>query len=162
MATPPRGRADYLRLGDWNAQCSMCGGKFKAGEMVRNWQGMWRCQRCNEPRQPQDFVRAPQDNPAPPWIQPFKSIYAGVCSPNSMTAIACEAVAGCAIAGYISPAFDPCINNGIIPVGSAAEAALLECECCCTAEGISGIAGFAVAGCAVPGVATIYNPLLCC
>lgn len=63
------GRADYLALGDWNAVCSMCGRKRKASELQRNWQGMWRCPEHNEPRQPQDFVRAVPDVQTAPWVQ---------------------------------------------------------------------------------------------
>jgi len=68
--TPPKGRADYLELGDWNAQCSMCNRKMKASMMVKNWQGMYRCPEHNEPRQPQDFVRAVPDIMSVPWSQP--------------------------------------------------------------------------------------------
>lgn len=64
------GQADYLELGDWNAVCSMCGFKRKAGTLTKNWQGMWRCPIHNESRQPQDFVRAVPDVQTPPWTQP--------------------------------------------------------------------------------------------
>lgn len=62
--------ADYLDLGNYNATCSMCGGKFKASELEKNWQGMYRCWQCNEPRQPQDYVRAVPDIQTPSWVQP--------------------------------------------------------------------------------------------
>lgn len=65
--------ADFLRLGDWNAVCSMCNGKFKASELKKHWQGMYRCVKCWEPRHPQDFVRSVPDNPTPPWVQPETS-----------------------------------------------------------------------------------------
>lgn len=71
MAGPTRGPADYLALGDWNAQCSMCGRKRKASELVKNWQGQYRCPEHNEPRHPQDFVKGVADNPMPPWVQPI-------------------------------------------------------------------------------------------
>ena len=64
------GRADYQAPGDWNVRCSMCGFKRKASELVKNWQGLYRCPEHNEARHPQDFVKAVQDNPAPPWTQP--------------------------------------------------------------------------------------------
>lgn len=60
---------DYYAPGTWNAICSMCGFTFKANELSRNWQGMYRCSRCQEPRQPQDFVRAVPDIQTPPWVQ---------------------------------------------------------------------------------------------
>ena len=63
---PPR---DYFSPGDWNVNCSMCGRKIKASSAVQNWQGQWRCQQHNEPRQPQDFVRAVPDIQTPPFVQ---------------------------------------------------------------------------------------------
>lgn len=63
------GRADYLRLGDWNAACFACGFKFKASELRRQWQGFYTCRSCWEPRQPQDFVRAQADIQTAPWSQ---------------------------------------------------------------------------------------------
>ena len=65
------GKADYLALGDYNARCSMCGAKFNASQLVRNWQGMYRCRKCNEPRHPQDYVKAVPDIQTPPWTQPL-------------------------------------------------------------------------------------------
>ena len=64
------GQADYLELGTWNASCSMCGHKFKANQLTKNWQGQYRCSRCQESRHPQDFVRAVPDVQTPPWTQP--------------------------------------------------------------------------------------------
>lgn len=59
MGSPPaRGAADYWSAGDWNIICSVCGTKLKFSQAVRNWQGMWRHPKCNEPRHPQDFVHA--------------------------------------------------------------------------------------------------------
>lgn len=111
MSSPVRGRADFLDLGNWNAQCSMCGRKRKAGDLVQNWQGLWRCPEHNEPRQPQDFVRAPVDNQLPPFVQVNTYQYVYVCDPEGMTAITWYAVAGCVTAGYRSPAFDPSVTD---------------------------------------------------
>ena len=69
MARPINGRADYYKPGDWNAVCSMCGAKRKASQLVLNWQGQYRCPEHNEPRQPQDFVRAVPDVQSVPWAQ---------------------------------------------------------------------------------------------
>lgn len=112
MTTPPRGRADYLELGDWNAVCSMCGRKRKSSSLVRNWQGMWRCPEHNEARHPQDFVRGVQDVQTPPWTQPMPAdTFVAFCTPNGKTSIAGFAVAGCWIAGWIDPAFDPSVST---------------------------------------------------
>lgn len=112
MRSTVRGRADFFRLGDWNAQCSICGGKFKASEMVQNWQGMWRCRADNESRQPQDFVRAVPDNALPAFIQPHTEVFVGVCDPNAISAWIDYATVDCVIVDYISPAFNPDIPPG--------------------------------------------------
>lgn len=64
------GEADYLKLGDHNAQCFECGRKFKAGTLKRHWKGYWVCPEHWEIRQPQDFVRGTTDKQTPPWVQP--------------------------------------------------------------------------------------------
>lgn len=108
------GRADYLALGDWNARCSMCSFKRKASTLTKNWQGMWRCPEHNEPRQPQDFVRAVPDVQTPPWTQPGgEDTFVAVCSPNGRTAIPGYATAGCVLPGYIAPGnVIPSLNPG--------------------------------------------------
>ena len=107
-----QGGRDFLDLGQWNAVCAMCGRKRKASELVKNWQGMWRCPEHNEPRHPQEYVRAVPDMQTPPWTQPEPAdIFVHYCTPNTTTAIAWYAEAGCAIAGYISPMFDATVNE---------------------------------------------------
>lgn len=70
------GRADYLALGDWNARCYECGAKYKASELLKHWQGYYVCQRCWEPRHPQDFVRSVSDVQTVPWSQSSAAVYA--------------------------------------------------------------------------------------
>lgn len=107
------GRADYYADGDWNALCYECGKKFKASSLLRHWQGYWVCSRCFEVRQPQDFVRGVPDVQTPPWTQPQPAdVFIYFCTPNGRTAIAAFAVAGCAIAGFVDPAFDPNVTEG--------------------------------------------------
>lgn len=103
MAGNGKGGRDFLDLGDWNAVCSMCGRKRKASEMVRNWQGMFRCPEHNETRHPQEYVRAVPDVQTPPWVQPPCDEFAAVCFPLDITGIADYAVADCAICEYVSP-----------------------------------------------------------
>lgn len=71
MTTPPKGRADYLALGDWNVVCYECGRKRKASYMKRHWQGYYVCPEHWEVRHPQDFVRGIADVQTPPWTQPM-------------------------------------------------------------------------------------------
>lgn len=77
------GRADFLRLGDWNAVCYQCGFKRKGSYLVRNWQGYYVCPEHNEPRHPQDFVRGVPDNQMPPFVQAMpSSIYTYTKTPT--------------------------------------------------------------------------------
>lgn len=99
---------DYLKLGDWNALCSMCGRKRKAGEMVKNWQGMWRCPDHNEPRNAQDFVKNVVDIQTPPWVQPPPTdVFVEVCAPNDQTAYPERAIPDCVTPNFVSPFYDP-------------------------------------------------------
>ena len=102
---------DYYDDGNWNATCSMCGRKRKANEMVENWQGMFRCPEHNEERHPQEFVRAVPDVQTPPWTQPPSDTFALVCFPNDQCGIAQYGTAGCMIADYVSPFFNPDLNE---------------------------------------------------
>lgn len=101
---------DYYRLGDWNVTCSMCGRKRKASEMQKNWQGMWRCPQHNEPRHPQDFVRAVPDIQTPPFVQPPADITIATCTPKGVSAVPGSAVPGCMTPGYLSPMYDPAMT----------------------------------------------------
>jgi hypothetical protein len=94
------GHADYFKLGSWNALCSICGFKFKADELTRNWQGLYRCDQCQEQRQPQDFVRAIPDRMNVPWAQKPAPLYVNnICTFNGMSAIPGLAMPGCSIPG---------------------------------------------------------------
>lgn len=112
--TPPKGKADYLALGDWNAACSVCGRKFKASTMVQlpqgvggPWGGMtYVCKRDYRPRQPQDFVRGSPDNMSPPWSQPEINQFTSFCTPNGTSAVPGSVEPGCVYPGYLSPSYN--------------------------------------------------------
>lgn len=99
--------------GAWNAICSLCGRQFKNFELRKHWQGQWRCNRCWEPRHPQDFVRSISQERAPEWTQQeLESPVANLtCTPNGQTSIAGFSVADCWIAGYTHPFFDPSVTE---------------------------------------------------
>lgn len=106
------GRADYLKLGAWNAVCFRCGRKFKSDVMAKNWQGFWTCRTCFEPRQPQDYVKAVPDMQTPPWVQPPPGdVFIVFCTPNSRTALPGSAIPGCFIPGLLDPAYDPLVTS---------------------------------------------------
>lgn len=99
------GQADYFKPGDFNAACSICGRKRKGSTLVRNWQGLWRCVKHNEPRQPQDFARGIIEHPETPFIQKETDTFVLVCTFNGQAALPDIAVAGCMRAGngFINP-----------------------------------------------------------
>lgn len=105
------GPNDYYKSGDWNATCFICGRKFKASEMVRNWEGFYTCKKDFTPRQPQDFARGIPDNQSAPWTQPMPAdTFVALCTPNSRSAYPGYAGPGCCIPGYVDPLFDPDID----------------------------------------------------
>lgn len=60
---------DYYKPGDWNAICDRCGFKFKASELIEDWQGFRVCVHDFETRHPQDFVKAVRDKIYVPWTR---------------------------------------------------------------------------------------------
>lgn len=103
MSSHGNHQADYLRLGDWNAQCYMCGRKFKASELIKTWQGYWVCRSDWEARQPQDFVKSIEEHMTPPWAQPQPEpdFVTGVCT--TRTSIIETAVVDCSVVDYVTP-----------------------------------------------------------
>lgn len=55
--------------GQWNADCDQCGRMFKSGSLRRQWNGLYTCSQCWEPRHPQDFVRAVKDGSPPAFVR---------------------------------------------------------------------------------------------
>jgi hypothetical protein len=90
-------------MGQWKVVCSMCGMDRKSGDMVKNWQGQWRCPEHNEERHPQDFVREIARESVPDFIQKPEDINIDACDIVEISAIAGGAVAGCVITGYVHP-----------------------------------------------------------
>src|SRR6266404_4935496 len=97
MGSPPKGRADYFALGDFNAVCSMCGRERKASTLEKNWQGLYRCPEHNEPRQPQDFVRGVKDDQSVPWCQPPQGEFIPLCTINTQSALPDIGVPDCMV-----------------------------------------------------------------
>lgn len=62
--------ANYFAPGDWNAICDQCGRKFKASQLLLQWDNARVCSTCWDPRHPQDFVRPIDDPQAVPWSRP--------------------------------------------------------------------------------------------
>lgn len=64
------GQADFLRVGDYNAICDVCGRKFKFSRLRQKWDNTWACEQDWEPRQPQDYLRGIPDNMSVPLSRP--------------------------------------------------------------------------------------------
>ena len=75
----------------------MCGRKKKAGELVKNWQGQYRCPEHNEPRHPQEFVRAQTEIISVPWAQPPQDFDILICTFNGQSAIPDLAIPDCSL-----------------------------------------------------------------
>lgn len=61
---PPRHRH---KPGDWLYACQRCGFTKYASEIRKEWTGLRVCDRCWDPRHPQDFVRGRKDDIAVPF-----------------------------------------------------------------------------------------------
>jgi len=56
-------------IGQWKVNCDQCGATFKSSALRKQWNGLYTCNKCWEPRHPQDFVRAVKDGSPPPWTR---------------------------------------------------------------------------------------------
>ena len=56
--------------GSYNAICDVCGLKYKASALLKRWDGLMVCKWDWEPRHPQEFIRAKNDNVPLPFIRP--------------------------------------------------------------------------------------------
>jgi len=64
------GKSDYYKKGDWNAECDVCGQKYKASKLKLRWDGLYVCPKDFERRHPQDFVRGIKDDQSTPFSRP--------------------------------------------------------------------------------------------
>lgn len=63
------GKRDYFIFDDYNVICDRCGAKFKASECKMEWDNLFVCKWCWEPRQPQDYVRGVKDDQRAPIVR---------------------------------------------------------------------------------------------
>ena len=64
------GHADYFKPGDHNAICDGCGFKYKFSALRKDYEGFYMCQKCWEPRHPQERVTARRDKQSVPVSRP--------------------------------------------------------------------------------------------
>lgn len=114
MALPRKGKADVFVKGDFNAVCSICGRKEKASRLIKNWQGLYRHDYCNEPRQPQDFAHGIKEDMSVPFVQMYSIKSAQFCTLNGISAVPEVMTPGCSIPNRAQ--FDPeMYNPGPVP-----------------------------------------------
>lgn len=97
---------NYLVWGDWNAICDICGFKYKASQLRKNWKGQMVCEQDWETRHPQELLRVPKDDPSVPWARPQgddPEVF--VCYIWARSAYADMAQADCARADYVPLSF---------------------------------------------------------
>ena len=61
---------NYFVSGQWNVICDRCGLKHKSNQVRLEWTGLRVCKLCWETRHPQDLIRVPKEEVAPPWTRP--------------------------------------------------------------------------------------------
>lgn len=101
------GRFDYYKSGDWNAECDVCGQKYKASKLKLRWDGLRVCPKDFEFRHPQDFVRGIRDSQNTPFSRPEPPNVFVACLTCDIQCFAGIAIAGCALAGQqsVNPTF---------------------------------------------------------
>ena len=57
------------RGGRWSAICDRCGFRFHSDSIKLEWTGLRICGSCWETRNPQDFLKIPQEKIVPDWIR---------------------------------------------------------------------------------------------
>lgn len=62
-------KANFLKVGDHNAICDICGFKFKASDLMKQWDGLRVCKEDFSVRHPQEFVRGRKDDQSVPWTR---------------------------------------------------------------------------------------------
>lgn len=60
------GRADFLKLGDYNVIDDRSGMKMKRSQCRKEWNGLIVAKESYEPRHPQDFLRGFEDDQSVP------------------------------------------------------------------------------------------------
>lgn len=59
----------YLKIGDWNALCDVCGFKFKASKLKKRWDGLFVCADDYEERHSSDSFRVRPEDTTVPWVR---------------------------------------------------------------------------------------------
>ncbi len=95
---------NYFKAGDWNAICDLCGFRYKASELKKNWKGEMVCPSDFELRHPQEFVRVRPEKISVPWARPESDLFVGpACFIWDSSGYTGLGIVGCAQVGNVSP-----------------------------------------------------------
>jgi len=98
----PHPRNPGYIAGDHWVVCDVCGFEYRHSIMRKRWDGLVVCPWDFELRHPQDFVRDKHENITAKGLvrpEPESSFINGICSTRG--AAAGQAIAGCAITGFV-------------------------------------------------------------
>jgi len=97
---------NHLRLGNWNVLCDVCGFKFKALDLKRDWRGLMVCKDDYELRHESDFLRVQKEKIAVEFSRPYPvaDTFTGyICSVSGRYAMADVGTADCMTVDLYDP-----------------------------------------------------------
>lgn len=72
-------REPHYRIGHWLAVCDRCGVTKWNDGLRLEWTGLRVCDKCLDPRHPQEFLQGVKDDQAPDWVRPKPApVYIGL------------------------------------------------------------------------------------
>lgn len=88
---------NYFKSGVWNANCDVCGRKFKSDQLLPRWDSLMVCKDDWEARHPMDFLRIREEKISAEWVRHQDDVFINTpqCSTAGISSIAGYAVAGC-------------------------------------------------------------------
>ena len=98
--------------GNWNSHCDICGFRFKASQLKKNWQGLMTCEADYEHDHPQKFLRVTERSPTVPWVRKLSDdSFVYVCKLSAAVSYADYAEADCGRADITFPALADLISS---------------------------------------------------
>lgn len=136
-------QGDWYKAGDYNAICDICGFRFKASQLKKNWKNEYVCEADFELRHPQEFIRVRPEKIAVPWSRPEgEDDFLFICYIWARSAYADLGEADCMQADFTPFPFTQLWEmKWNLPYPQTTPSAQA-----------SGIPGYAIPGIAIPGI----------